>query len=150
MNLTGFFSIGEGRTYQIGRVRLTFKPIDGQGDYSVCESSSPPGSGSGLHRHPFDEWHVILEGKYECRVGDEIRSLGPCEMMFAAGGVAHALRNLGPGTGRQLAISSPAGRFEAYIAEVVNSQVDSGNPSTPGTPAFRAIALRHGVEFLTS
>src|SRR3712207_6755014 len=125
-NLSSFFGIGEGTTYRIGQVELAFKSVPGvvQGDYSVCESSSPPpGAGVGLHRHAFDEWHFIIEGRYECQVGDEVRPLAPGEMMFAPGGTPHRLTNLGPGLGRQLVITSPAGVFEAFIAEVVNSQV---------------------------
>lgn len=102
---SGFFGLGEGRTYRLGQIRLSFKPVVGQGDYSVFESSDPPGSGAGLHRHTFDEWHVIIEGRYECQVGNEVRILGPGEMMFAAGGTPHGLKNLGPGVGRQMDIT---------------------------------------------
>ena len=119
-NLSGFFGIGEGRTYQIGHFKLTFKSVPGavQGDYSVCESSSsPPVSGLGLHRHAFDEWHVVMEGRYECQVGEAVRTLAPGEMMFAPGGTPHRLTNLGPGLGRMLVITSPAGVLEAFIAE---------------------------------
>ena len=147
-NSSGLFGTGEGRTYQLGQIRLTFKPVVGQGDYSVWESSDPPGSGAGLHRHTFDEWHVIVEGRYECRVGSDVRTLGPGGMMFASSGTPHALRNLGPDTGRQIAISSPAGVFEAFVAEVVSSQTDSGNPSRKAAPAFREIAAKHGIEMI--
>ena len=147
---SGFFGVGEGRTYQLGQVRVTFKPTLG-GDYSLCEtSSSSPGSGAGLHRHAFDEWHVILEGTYEAQVGDEVRTLGPGDMMFAPGGTPHRLKNLGPGTGRQLGITSPAGLFEAFVAEVVSSQVDSGSASRQGAPAFKDIAAKHGIEFINT
>jgi quercetin dioxygenase-like cupin family protein len=85
---SGFLGVGEGRTYQLGQVRVTFKPTLG-GDYSLYEtSSSSPGSGAGLHRHAFDEWHVILEGSFEAQVGDEVRTLGPGDMMFAPRGHA--------------------------------------------------------------
>jgi hypothetical protein len=47
-----------------------------------------------------------------------------------------------------MAISSPAGVFEAFIAEVVASQLDSGNPSRQGAPAFREIAAKHGIEMI--
>ena len=47
-----------------------------------------------------------------------------------------------------MGISSPAGAFEAFIAEVVAAQVDSGGPSQAGAPAFQEIAAKHGVEFV--
>lgn len=145
---SGFLQVGEGRTYQLGNIRITFKPTLG-GDYSLCETSnSTPGSGAGVHRHGYDEWHVILEGNYECRIGHEVRKLGPGDMMFAPGGTLHGLRNLGPGTARQLGITSPAGVFEAFIADLVDARVDSGSASRPGSPDFRDIAAKHGIEFL--
>lgn len=152
-NPSGFFGIGEGSTYQLGQFKLAFKSVPGtvQGDYSVCESSStPPGSGMGLHRHAFDEWHFIIEGRYECQLGEEVRTLAPGEMMFAPGGTPHQLTNLGPGVGRVLAITSPAGVLEAFVAEVVNAQVDSNNPSRQGAPALKDIAARHGIELINA
>ncbi|NOJ50455.1 hypothetical protein [Bradyrhizobium archetypum] len=68
--------------------------------------------------------------------------------MFAPGGTPHSIKSVGPGEGRQLGISSPAGAFEAFVADVVNLQVDSGNPSKKGSTSFRDIAAKHGVEFI--
>ena len=144
---SGFFLVGEGKTYQLGQVRMTFKPTLG-GDYSLCETSSVPGSGAGLHRHAFDEWHVVIEGRYEGRVGDEVRTLGPGDTMFAPGGTPHGVKNLGPGVGRQLGITSPSGLFEAFVAEVVESQIDSGSASRQGATELRDIAAKHGIEFI--
>ena len=150
---SGFFSFEEGTTYQLGRITLWFKSIPGgaQGDYSICETKSTThGTGASLHRHTYDEWHMILEGNYEGQVGEEVRHLGPGDMLFAPRGTVHGLKNLGPGVARQLGITSPAGVFEAFIAEVVNSQVDSGDPSRRGAPEFREIAAKHGIEFVGS
>ena len=148
---SGFFNSGEGATYQLGNITLFFKTVSGavQGDYSICETTSTtPGSGAGLHTHPYDEWHIVLKGNYEGTVGDEVRKLGPGDMLFAAGGTVHGLRNLGPGTARQLTVTSPARAFEDFIADLVNSQVDSGSPSRQGAPAFYEISAKHGVEFV--
>jgi mannose-6-phosphate isomerase-like protein (cupin superfamily) len=145
---SGFFQFGEGRTYQLGNAKLAFKPVEGLGDYSVWESIGPAGSGAGLHRHGYDEWHVILEGRHECQVGNELRVLGPGDMMFAPAGTLHAIRNIGPDEGRQIGISSPAGAFEAFISDVVKSQVDSGSASKQGSAAFKDIAAKHGIEFI--
>jgi mannose-6-phosphate isomerase-like protein (cupin superfamily) len=146
---SGLFLVGEGKTYQLGQIRITFKPTT-SGDYSLCEMSNTPGSGAALHRHAYDEWHIIIEGTYECRVGEEVRTLGPGDMMFAPGGTPHSIKSLGPGVGRQLGITSPAGVFEAFVAEVVESQVDSGSASRQGAPAFRDIAAKHGIEMINA
>ncbi len=143
-----FFTTGEGRTYVLGKARVTFKPQQG-GDFSICESITPGHSGAGLHRHDDDEWHVVLEGRYEGQVGDEVRTLEVGDMMFAPRGTVHGLRNLDASPARQMGISSPAGRFEAFVADVAAAQVDSGGPSRPGAPAFREIAERHGIAFIT-
>jgi mannose-6-phosphate isomerase-like protein (cupin superfamily) len=146
-----FFGAGEGRTVRIGNIDLAFmNPVSAQGDYSVCMSSNPPEAGAGLHRHSYDEWHIIIEGQWECRVGDEIRILGPGEAIFASGGTVHGLKNLGPGIGRQVGVTSPAGVFEAFIRAVVDAQVDSGNPAKAGSSNFRKIAAKYGVEFVSA
>ena len=146
---SGFFGADEGRTVRIGSLDLTFmNPTSTQGDYSFCVSSGPPGSGAGLHRHPYDEWHVVIEGRFEGQVGDEVRILGPGEAMFASGGTIHGLKNLGPGVGRQMGITSPAGVFEALMTETFDAQVDSGNPAKAGSSSFREIAAKYGVEFV--
>jgi hypothetical protein len=50
----------------------------------------------------------------------------------------------------QVGITSPAGVFEAFVAEVVESQVDSGSASRQGAPAFRDIAAKHGIEMINA
>jgi mannose-6-phosphate isomerase-like protein (cupin superfamily) len=150
VDVPGFLGAGAGKTYRIGNIDLIFvTPASAQGDYSVWVSTtSPPGSGASLHRHRYDEWHVILEGRYECQVGDEVRTLTAGEAMFAPGGTPHRLKNVGPGIGRQLGIGSPASLFEAFVAEVTAAQVDTGSPSRPSALTFREIATKHGIEFV--
>jgi mannose-6-phosphate isomerase-like protein (cupin superfamily) len=147
------FRPGEGKTYKLGRMTLTFKSTgaDTAGAYTLCETVEPPGSGAGLHRHPtYDETHIICEGRYECQLGDEMLKLGPGDMMFAPRGTPHSVKSIGPETGRELVISSPGGIFEAFIDDVATSMTESGSPSNP-RPAtdFRAIAAKYGIEFLT-
>jgi mannose-6-phosphate isomerase-like protein (cupin superfamily) len=145
------FASGEGTTYQMGQIRMTFKPTFG-GTYGLCEtlSDGPAGSGSGLHRHDWDEWHVIIEGTYECTVGSDVRTVGPGGMMFAPAGTPHAIKKLNDGTARQLGIMSPPGQFEAFVAEVSASRVESGSASRQGGEGFREIAARNGIEFIDS
>ena len=145
------FGPGEGKTYKLGRITLTFKTgaADTAGAYTLCEAIEPPGSGAGLHRHAtYDETHIICAGRYQCRLGDETLSLGPGDMMFAPRGTPHSIKSIGPETGVELIISSPGGIFDAFIDEVT-SMTDSGSPSKPG-PAidFRAIGAKYGIEFL--
>src|SRR3712207_3552702 len=63
-------------------------------------STNPPEAGTGIHQHPYDEWHNFIEGQWECRVGDEIRILGP-------------------GIGRQVGVTSPPGCSRRSIARLL-------------------------------
>jgi mannose-6-phosphate isomerase-like protein (cupin superfamily) len=144
---------GDGKTYQLGRITLTFKTTaeDNAGAYTLCEAIEPPGPGAGLHRHPsYDETHIICEGAYECRLGDRLLKLGPGDMMFAPKGTPHSITCIGPQTGRELIVSSPGGIFDAFVHEAVTTMADSGSPSKPGPAVdFRAIAAKYGIEFLS-
>ena len=146
------FGPGEGKTYTLGRITLTFKTTaaDNAGAYTLCEAIEPPDSGAGLHRHStYDETHIICAGRYQCQLGDRMLTLGPGDMMFAPRGTPHSIRSLGPETGVELVISSPGGIFDAFIEEVAASMTVSGTPSEPGPAVdFRAIAAKYGIEFL--
>jgi mannose-6-phosphate isomerase-like protein (cupin superfamily) len=140
---------GDGKTYQVGRITLTFKATaaDTGGAYTLCEAIEPPDSAAGLHRHPtYDETHIICEGRYECQLGDAKLTLGPGEMMFAPRGTPHSIKSIGPEIGRELVISSPGGIFEVFIEEVAGALAVAAK----GGPAvdFRAIAAKYGIEFL--
>ncbi len=147
-----YFPLGEGKSYQLGRITLRFKTssTDTGNAYTLCEAIEPPESGAGLHRHvSYDETHIICEGHYEARLGDEVLRLSPGDMFFAPRGTPHSIKCLGPETGRELMVSSPGGVFDAFIEEVVTSMTASGSPSGAAAVNFRAIAAKYGIEFLT-
>ena len=134
----------EGRTYQLGRLTVTFKATaeDTAGAYTLCESFEPAGWSAALHRHlTYDETHIICEGRYECQLGERGLELGPGEMMFAPRGTPHSIKVLGPEAGRELIISSPGGIFDAFIDELTT-------PMEAGGRDIRTIAAKYGIEFL--
>ena len=147
------FPRGEGRVYKIGRMTMTFTTTaeHNRGGYTLCEAIEPPQSGAALHRHPtYDETFIICEGRYDFQLNDRMLKLGPGDTVFVPRGVPHSFLCVGPEVGRQLLISSPGGIFDAFIAEVAASMVDSGSPSKPGAATdFRAIAGKYGMEFLS-
>ncbi len=147
------FSRGEGKTYKLGRITLTFKTAaaDNAGAYTLCETIEPPASGAGLHRHSsYDETHIICEGYFECQLGEQMLRLGPGDMMFAPKGTPHSIKCIGPETGRELIISSPGGIFDAFIDEVTRSMIDSSSPAKPAPVTdIRTIAAKYGIEFLS-
>ena len=141
----------EGKTYQLGRLRLAFKRSEGEGEgsYSLFESIEPPGAGAGLHRHPsYQETFIVLEGTFDFEAAGERRSLGPGEMLLIPRGAPHGFTCTSPEPGRLLTISTPAGVFEAFIADVCAANIDTGTPSAGPAANMRAIAARHGLEFL--
>ena len=143
--------LGEGKSYQLGRITLTFKATaaDTGGAYTLCEAVEAPGAGAGLHRHvSYDETHIIFEGRYEARLGDKILQLAAGDMFFAPRGTPHSVKCLGPESGRELMISSPGGVFEAFIDEVVSSMTTSGSPTGGPAVDFRVIAAKYAIEFL--
>jgi mannose-6-phosphate isomerase-like protein (cupin superfamily) len=143
------FPAGEGRTFKIGRMSMTFKTTAGENwnAYTVCEATEPPESGAGYHRHPtYDETFIICEGHYDFRLDGQTLKLGPGDVVFVPRGTPHGFVSTGPETGRQIIISSPGGLFDAMIAEV--SLLDTGSPTRNGSEEAKAIAAKYGLEFL--
>jgi len=143
------FRPGEGKSYQLGRITLTFKTSAAEtgGAYTLCEAIEPSGAAASLHRHPtYDEIHIICEGHYECRLGESTLMLGPGEMMFAPRGTPHSIKSIGPETGRELIISSPGGIFDAFIEEVTRAMTVAAKGGR--SVDFKAIAGKYGIEFL--
>ena len=75
-------------------------------------------------------------------------NLGPGDVVFVPRGTPHGFTSMGPEIGRQLIISSPGGIFDAMIAEVAASMIDSGGPTRPAAAEGRAIMAKYGLEFL--
>lgn len=143
------FAPGEGTTYKIGRMSMTFKTTatEGWNGYTVCEAIEPAESGAGFHRHAtYDETFIICEGNYDFRLGEQRLKLGPGDVVFVPRGTAHGFVSTGPEIGRQIIISSPAGIFDAMIAEV--TMLDTGSPTRQASEEAKAIATRYGLEFV--
>lgn len=147
------FPPGEGAVYKIGQMTMTFTTTaeHNLSSYTLCEAIEPPQSGASLHRHPtYDETFIICEGHYDFQLDTKLLKLGPGDTVFVPRGTPHSFICTGPEIGRQLIISSPGGIFDAFIAEIATSQVDSGSPSKPDTATdFRSIAAKYGMQFLS-
>jgi mannose-6-phosphate isomerase-like protein (cupin superfamily) len=143
------FPPGEGTTFKIGRMTMTFKTTahSGWSAYTICEAIEPPESGAGYHRHPtYDETFIICEGHYDFRLDGKLLKLGPGDTVFVPKGTPHGFVSTGPEVGRQLIISSPGGVFDAMIAEV--TALDTGSPTSNASDEAKAIATKYGLEFL--
>lgn len=71
---------------------------------------------------------------------------GTDEALFSPRGNVDRLRNLGPGIGRQMGITSSAGLFEAFISEVADA--GSGGREWPYTGQRRRLAIPGGMAFV--
>jgi mannose-6-phosphate isomerase-like protein (cupin superfamily) len=85
--------------YRHGDVNVSFFLVD-----------SPPGSGAGLHTHPYAEVFVVQEGEATFTVGDaKIEATGG-QIVVVPAGVPHKFVNSGTGPLRQVDIH-PSGRI---------------------------------------
>ena len=75
---------------------------------SVIVVDAGPGEGPSLHRHPYTEVFVVLEGEARFTVGDEVRVVHAGEIAVAPAGVPHGFVNNGEGRLRQVDIHENA------------------------------------------
>jgi len=100
---------------------LTSRVLLGEGPIGAIEVSLPPAwDGPPLHHHDFDEAFYVLEGELTFQLGDELRTAGAGELIFAPRGSHHTLANLSGAPARYLIVCTPAGfenRFARTAAE---------------------------------
>jgi quercetin dioxygenase-like cupin family protein len=90
---------------------------------SIIAVDAAPGTGPGLHRHPYEEVFVVLEGEATFTLGDAQHVARAGEVVVAPAGVAHAFVNTGSTRLRQVDVHvSP--RFETEWLESLD------NPTT--------------------
>ena len=63
----------------------------------IHNEAMAPGSGPELHRHPYEEVFLILEGEATFTLGDETRVARAGDFLIAPPGVPHAFKNTGSG-----------------------------------------------------
>jgi quercetin dioxygenase-like cupin family protein len=137
----------DGKIYQLAKLALAFKRSEGEGEgsYSIYEQLEQPGTTVMRHRHPtYQETFIVLEGRFNFQVEDERKTMGPGEIIMIPRGAWHGFECISSEPGRLLTLSSPAGVFEAFIADVCSADLDKG---PEGGAAFAKIAARHHIEF---
>lgn len=95
--------------------------IEARGNRVVIKAASPSQlvcdytaaahfPGPPLHVHPgFDESFLVLEGRLEIRVGDEVTELTPGSSAYVSGNVPHTFANRTPEPARFMCVCSPGG-----------------------------------------
>jgi quercetin dioxygenase-like cupin family protein len=77
---------------------------------SLVLTEAKPGQGPGLHTHPYDEVHVVQDGKALFAGGGSRGVLCAGDIIVIPAGVPHRFENCGRGTLRELGIH-PSPRF---------------------------------------
>ena len=80
---------------------------------SIIVIDAPPGSGSKLHRHPYEEVFVIQQGSVTFTAGDETIEATGGQVVVVPAGVAHKFTNSGTGRLRQVDIHAS----ERFVTE---------------------------------
>lgn len=75
-----------------------------------------PGTGPGLHKHPYDETFIMQEGEARFTVGEEAIEAVAGEIVVVPAGTPHGFVNTGSGILRQVNIH-PAARMETEWLE---------------------------------
>lgn len=88
----------------------------GGADVSFFLVDAPPGSGPGLHTHPYAEVFVVHDGEIVFTVGDEMIAAVAGQILVVPPGVPHKYVNAGTGQARHIDIHA-SGRMETHWLE---------------------------------
>ena len=69
---------------------------------SIYLIEAQPGRGAPLHIHEYDEIVIIQEGRSRLVVGDEVREVGPGDILRVKGRTPHGFINIGEGILKQV------------------------------------------------
>ncbi len=71
---------------------------------SIIVDESAPGGGPRLHRHPYDETWVVIEGSLTFQAGDDRLAAGPGDIVVVPPETPHKFTNDGPGRSKMVCI----------------------------------------------
>jgi mannose-6-phosphate isomerase-like protein (cupin superfamily) len=121
---------GEGERIWIVGDTMTLKATGEStgGSLVLLENLTLPGGGPPPHIHTReDEFFYVLDGSFEIRIGDELRTVGPGGFAYVPRGTVHNFRNTAEAPSRILVGFTPGG-IEGFFR-------DSGRPATDDGPA---------------
>ncbi|HEY6523914.1 MAG TPA: cupin domain-containing protein [Solirubrobacteraceae bacterium] len=82
---------------------------------SMILDDEPPGAGPRLHRHPYDETWIVLEGDLEFEVGDRHARARTGDIVLAPPQVPHRFINRGAGNARLICIHASPTIATEYV-----------------------------------
>jgi len=78
--------------------------IDYGATVSLILDHSQPGEGPRLHRHPYDETWVVIDGHVTFQSGEETFRAGPGDIVIVPPDAPHKFTNDGPGRSHMVCI----------------------------------------------
>src|SRR5215218_1813167 len=88
-----------------------FEGFEHDAGASFFLSRNPPGSGPGIHRHPYEETFIVEDGSVLFTVGDETIEATAGDIIVVPAGTPHKFVNAGSAPMRQVSIH-PVARME--------------------------------------
>jgi len=73
------------------------KGADHGATVSLILDHSEPGGGPRLHKHPYDETWVVVDGQLSFQAGEERLDAGPGDIVIVPPDTPHKFTNSGPG-----------------------------------------------------
>jgi quercetin dioxygenase-like cupin family protein len=80
------------------------KGADHGATISLILDHSAPGQGPRLHRHPYDETWVVVDGNLTFQSGEDRLRAGPDDIIIVPPDTPHKFTNDGPGTSHLVCI----------------------------------------------
>ncbi|MGN6272940.1 MAG: cupin domain-containing protein [Protaetiibacter sp.] len=112
----------EGERLRIGSSRTQrFVGREHGASVSYFLVDNAPGEGPALHRHPYVETWIVLEGEARIRVGGEDVHVTAGTTASCAAGVWHAFTNCGSGRLRMLCIHASDEIVQEFFDEAARS-----------------------------
>ena len=116
------------------RVNVLLRSADSGGRVAVMDNSiGTAGAGPPFHHHAFDEAFYVVDGELTFRLGDELATAGPGELVFAPAGAPHTFANLSGAEARVLIVCTPGG-FERYFDRIVAREAGLEPPTDEAWP----------------
>lgn len=113
-------SPGQGRVYEMGRLRAVFK-ADGDETADRCSVSEwwlePRTGGPTLHAHGEDHVYYVLAGTLSLNLDGVWSHLAPGSYALIPGGTPHTFENQGPQPSGFISFNTPGG-FEPRMADI--------------------------------
>ena len=117
------------------------------GAYSLFEVEVGPGGGEGPHvQHREDECLYVVEGRFAFAIEGAKTEAGPGEHLYVSRGALHAYENVGEAAGTLLAVHTPGGPQERFVAAAGGLATGPDPASRAGRDGFGLLAAEHGIE----